>query len=667
MNLTAHDLEMFSKLKTPAELLQRAGIKRVTNAEAREEYGIRGGGDMSGIVFPYWEPGSMIDGKPWKRWNARIRRDNPEIEVGKIKKKYVAPYGDRRHLYFPPCPELFANASVPICFVEAEKSALALHAWAQRTSRKLLAIAMGGCYGWRGKVGIRETSTGERVPEYGPIQDLNIARDGRKTYVLLDANCASNPQVSKARQELVRQLRKQRADVHVLDLPAGEGINGPDDYIGAMGDESMMALFDGVEAGSLLLDEIERYIRRFAVLTPEQSAILAVYVLHTHVLTAGRFTPYLQIWSAVMQSGKTRVLELLQLLVHNPWLTGRVSAAALIRKIAKSNPTLLLDESDAAFGADKEYSETLRGILNSGFQKGGCANVCVKKNGEWDVQELPVFGCKVIAGIGMEKLPATVRDRSIPIEMRRRSEGESVEDFDTDDEIEATRPIRERIAAWAQQNGSRLRSWPKPEKLPGLRDRQRDICNPLLKIAEIAGGNWPSRLADALTKILGTRGDDESIGSVLLTDIRNIFAEREKMFSEDLAASLSKIETSPWGEWKNGKPITAIQLARQLKPFRIFPKDIRIDKDNRKGYERDQFADAWSRYLRPESAHCPNSTRDTVTSQCLCGETPFSTRDTNPVVTTPKSEESPVFMRIVTGVTTQKGGIGKKDAVEARL
>jgi hypothetical protein len=331
---------------------------------------------------------------------------------------------------------------VPIILVEAEKSVLSLTAWAERVGRKILPIALGGVYGWRGKQGIKETANGERVPETGPIPDLNVCRDGRVTFVLLDANCRVNPMVQAARRDLVAQLRKQEAEVRILDLPARDGINGPDDLIAIRGDEAMTKVLDGEVDGASLLSDVEAYIRRFLVLTPEQSTVLAIYVLHTHVFAALRFTPYIQVWSAIMQSGKTRLLEVLKLLVANPWMTERTTAAALVRKIAKDAPTFLLDESDTAFSADKEYSETLRGILNAGFQKGGCANVCVKRDGDWVVDELPVYSPKVIAGIGMEKLPGTVRDRSIPIELKRRIQGrEHVADFELDEEIDAVRPL----------------------------------------------------------------------------------------------------------------------------------------------------------------------------------------------------------------------------------
>jgi hypothetical protein len=149
-------------------MLERAGVVRVTDREARDGYGIRGGGDMAGLAFQYFEPSTMANGR--RRWYVRVRRDNPQIDGGKEKNKYMSPYGDRKHLYFPPCPELFSDTSVPIVLVEAEKSALALMAWSERAGRIILPLAMGGCWGWRGQTSITTTATGERVPETRPTR-----------------------------------------------------------------------------------------------------------------------------------------------------------------------------------------------------------------------------------------------------------------------------------------------------------------------------------------------------------------------------------------------------------------------------------------------------------------------------------------------------------------
>jgi putative DNA primase/helicase len=240
-SLLLGDLEMFAKLGIPAGLLERAGVLRVSDYEARQEFGIRGSGDMAGIAFPYFDPQTMHNGR--HRCYVRIRRDHPDVEDGKQHKKYVCPYGDRKHLYFPPTPELFVDVAVPIVLVEAEKSALALTAWAARVGRKVLPISLGGVWGWIAKIGIKETATGERVPEHGPVPDLNICRDGRKTFILLDNNSRTNPSVQAARRKLSRQLVKQGAEVYILDLPTGKGINGPDDLVSVRGDDAMAQVF----------------------------------------------------------------------------------------------------------------------------------------------------------------------------------------------------------------------------------------------------------------------------------------------------------------------------------------------------------------------------------------------------------------------------------------
>lgn len=92
------DIAAFARLGIPSELLAQARVQRVTDLEARERYGIKGPAtsDMSGIVFPYSNVASGV------RVTARVRRDNPEVEDGKEKNKYISAYGDRKHLYFPP-------------------------------------------------------------------------------------------------------------------------------------------------------------------------------------------------------------------------------------------------------------------------------------------------------------------------------------------------------------------------------------------------------------------------------------------------------------------------------------------------------------------------------------------------------------------------------------
>ena len=59
---TAADRAMFESLRIPLELVERAGVGRVTDGQARAEFGIRGGGDMAGIAYPYFDPETMANG-----------------------------------------------------------------------------------------------------------------------------------------------------------------------------------------------------------------------------------------------------------------------------------------------------------------------------------------------------------------------------------------------------------------------------------------------------------------------------------------------------------------------------------------------------------------------------------------------------------------------------
>lgn len=239
MNLDDLDLSMFQQLGIHEEMLVLACVERVSDREAREKYGITGSGLMSGIVFPY------VDPRDGRRKTARVRRDNPEIEAGQPKRKYVSAFGDRRHLYFPPgCSEALGDPTIPIILVEAEKSALALTAFAQRVGRECVPVAMGGCWGWRGRVGKVENHRGERVDELGPLPDLECASSGRKVIILLDSNATTNPRVQKAQRALRSQLIKQGANVFIAKLPATAGVNGPDDYIGVAGDDAMASVLD---------------------------------------------------------------------------------------------------------------------------------------------------------------------------------------------------------------------------------------------------------------------------------------------------------------------------------------------------------------------------------------------------------------------------------------
>jgi uncharacterized protein DUF3854 len=240
--LTSGHVELFTSPGVGLELLVASGVRSVTDQEAREfGFELSSASSLVGILFPYLDP---VSGQ---RVTARLRRDYPDVSPsGKTERKYLSPYGDNRHLYFGPgAPATLTDTAVSAVFVEAEKSALALTALAERKCRKFLVIATGGCWGWRGKIRLEVGPHGDRRSVHGPLPDLDrISLSGRDCYICFDANCSTNSIVRFARIALAEELVARGAYVRVVDLPLLEFINGPDDLIAASGDEAMLTLLD---------------------------------------------------------------------------------------------------------------------------------------------------------------------------------------------------------------------------------------------------------------------------------------------------------------------------------------------------------------------------------------------------------------------------------------
>lgn len=405
-----------------------------------------------------------------------------------------------------------------------------------------------------------------------------------------------------------------------------------------------------------LLGELVQFVRRFVVLDDHQCDAIALWVVHTHCFAAARRTPYLAITSAEAESGKTRLLEVLERLVASPWLTERTSAAALIRTLEKEKSTLLLDESDTAFSSDKEYAEALRNVLNSGYRRHGSAVICVKEGGDWVPRRFNTYSPKAVAGIG--KLPTTVASRSIPIRLQRRAPCETVEDFYEDEAEDLAAPLRVKAEAFAESSTAELEQARRPSIPQGLRDRAAECWRPLFAIADLAGEEWGERSRKAaLSLSMGARGDEASIGIRLLEDVRALFAERETdtLFSSALVPALNEIETSPWAEWNKGRGLTAPSLAKLLHRYRIKPRSVRIGDETAKGYKLEAFGDAFQRYLLDEPSALRDPVSDVTTSQpaSVKGSGAFPTRHTTPLVTATREGSNPHEQPDVTGVTAE--------------
>jgi putative DNA primase/helicase len=351
--------------------------------------------------------------------------------------------------------------------------------------------------------------------------------------------------------------------------------------------------------GAQLLEELAAAIERYVKLPAGGAVVAALWVLHSHTVEAAFLSPILLISSPVYGCGKTSLLTVLRELVQRPLATSNISPAALFRCIEKYQPTLVIDEADTF----AKLSDELRNILNAGHTR-ALAYVVRTTGDNHEPKSFSTFGAKVLAAIG--KMPPTVVSRSVQIKMKRLAAGESVERLRLD-RLDHLKPLAQRAARWALDHIEQLPA-ADPDIPANLRNRHADNWRPLLAIADAAGGDWP-RLARHAAELLDEPDDDDTLGLVLLGDIRELFEQRgdPHLTSADIVEHLVGLESRKWAELNNGKQLSKNRLAALLKQFDVTPRSVRVGDRTPKGYHVADFTDAFSRYLPPNEPQQRNN------------------------------------------------------------
>lgn len=354
-----------------------------------------------------------------------------------------------------------------------------------------------------------------------------------------------------------------------------------------------------VDTGAQLLNDIHSFVGRFVAYPSAETHVAhTLWVVHTHLMAAWESTPRLAFLSPEPGSGKSRALEVTELLVVRPVPAINVSASYLYRSISSEDgaPTILYDEVDTVFGPKAGDHEDIRGLLNSGHRRGAIVGRCVVRGKAIELEHFPVYAAVAMAGLG--DLPDTILTRSVIIKMRRRAPGEFVEPFRRRVHAEEGERLRDRLAEWAAEvEASVTGAWP---DMPGtINDRDADIWEALLSVADAAGGDWPERArVSAVTLVTQSKESTPSLGVRLLEDLQGVFGDQDSLPTEQILERLHAMDEAPWGDLR-GRPLDARGLAKKLRPYGVKSTTIRILASTAKGYRRADLIDAWSRYLHP--------------------------------------------------------------------
>jgi Protein of unknown function (DUF3631) len=352
-------------------------------------------------------------------------------------------------------------------------------------------------------------------------------------------------------------------------------------------------------AGAALLGELHAALCRYVVLpSPQAADAVTLWVAATHAQPAWEHAPRLAVVSPLKRCGKSRLLDVVAETCHAPLITVNATIAAVVRSIGADPPTLLVDEADTLWGTRKQAdsNEDLRGLLNAGHQRN-------RPMLRWDVtsrtaEQLDTFAMALLAAIG--ELPDTIMDRAVVVRMRRRAPGEQVDPYRTRRDAPPLHQLRDRLGAWAREH---LRELHHDTPTMPLEDRAADTWEPLVAIADLAGGDWPARArtaAQVMTAAEAQQEEDTSAGVRLLGDLRAVFGEDDALYSTTILDRLHKLEDAPWSDWY-GRPLSSRELAKLLRPYQVRSKSVREHGTGAslKGYARADLHDAWQRYVPP--------------------------------------------------------------------
>ena len=344
--------------------------------------------------------------------------------------------------------------------------------------------------------------------------------------------------------------------------------------------------------GAALLDAVHAALTRYVVLPTSQAAnAVTLWIAATHAQPAWAHTPRLVIRGPEKRCGKSRLLDIVEALCRDPFITVNSSSAAVYRSISDDPPTLLVDEADTIFGPRADGNEDLRGLLNAGHQRNRPAKRYDAAGNR--VESIPTFAMAALAGIGT--MPDTIEDRAVVIRMRRRAPTETVAPYRHRRDRPALRQLAEQLTAWLRADLAALEC---AEPNMPVEDRAADTWEPLVAVADHAGAHWPDRSRAAVLVLTAEAADTGEVSTRirLLTDCRTAFGDHDAIPTTVLLERLKSDREAPWADY-GPTGLTAMKLGVLLREYDIRSATIRFpDLGQAKGYQRADFADAWTRY-----------------------------------------------------------------------
>ena len=164
----------------------------------------------------------------------------------------------------------------------------------------------------------------------------------------------------------------------------------------------------------------------------------------------------------------------------------------------------------------------------------------------------------------------------------------------------AAEPLHDALEAWSKDVDLRASQ---PEMPDFMSDRQEDIWEPLLAIADALGGDV-TRLAREAARVLCNNVDELGYGATQLAAIKEVVGDRDRISSADLINGLWEADSLPArlmdDEQPNHKKL-GHWLSKFMKLYGGKPaRKLRFGEQTLMGYEAADLKQVFDRYCPPE-------------------------------------------------------------------
>jgi len=336
--------------------------------------------------------------------------------------------------------------------------------------------------------------------------------------------------------------------------------------------------------GAAVLDATERWLRRFVYNASDaHHTITTLWIAGSHMTDetgtpVHRAYPRLGFVSNEPQSGKTTAMERALELTPRGEILVQPSLAGIMDAV-EERQTVALDEADKYFGKTGRMSHVVA-FLNAGYKQGGGS--VRHRSRKVDSFALVMYS-GLLEALGVNPDLQPLRTRSMLLEMHPAPRGTKVEEFDDEMHDYPQDMLRQSLSSWGR-SVSHVVSGMVVETPESVTNRRAQLWRPLLRVAALAGGDWPEKAIAACAELESGISLAEPVLTAeqrIMGDVLTV-ANGETVLPTNIL--LSRLVALPGAPWKFVFPEptstgAARELAELMSVHGLFPTDIRYYVD----------------------------------------------------------------------------------------